>query len=704
MHFTQHPVTKAVSTIMKPVAGLSLALFALPTFAEDTSDIQNLETITVTASALKVETPIEDTPKSVTIIDREELDVHDVIKLDEAFRYSTSVVSPYGVDVDTDWLLVRGFEPSVYLDGNRLYKEGFFGWSTEPYGMESIELLKGPSAIFYGDSQPGGVLNVVQKKPTDVPQGSINISGGSNDYMQLGIDVSGWANDTGDQRYRLVAMVNRQDGALDGTENERFYIAPSYTIDFNEKATLTLLTSFTKDTGVPNNGFFPIDGTYQALPDGGYIDPTTNYGQPDTDRLDQTQVSAGYQFKYDIDDVWTYKQNFNFAYKELYLRSTSAYQNDYDPAWGGDSDPNTLLRSTLINDGDSHSYTFDNNLTANFITGIAENTLMVGIDYQHHNNNWMGNGLGVSTGIVDSRNPTYDNGVPADLSSSMYKNDITKEQIGTYAQLQSILASHWVANLGLRYDWVNVENTGLYADKIDDGQLSFNTGLMYLADNGLSPYVSYSSSFYTLASLDFITNKLYEPIESKQTEVGVKYSPFWLDGYVNIAWFDIQQDNATTSVVGDNGVLGTSQTDQKSQGIELEGSAFVTENLKLTASYTYTNLEEVDPNGGYRQASLVPKNLASGWVQYDFASLGLPDLRMGTGVRYLGTSVNSTTGDKISAVTLWDAMASYQFTRQLQLQMNANNLLDKEYVASCSSTVCYYGEDRRVTANLNYSW
>ena len=698
MHTKSHPLSKAIAASFTPAIGLTLALFALPTLAEDAAT-DSMDTITVSASALKIETPDSQTPKSVTVIQQEDLKIHDVNKLDEAFRYSPGVVSPYGSDVDTDWLLVRGFEPSVYLDGNRLYKEGFFGWSTETYGLESVELLKGPSAIFYGDSQPGGVLNLVQKKPTDVPQGNINISGGSKDYMQLGVDVSGWASDDGSQRYRLVAMVNHKDGALDGTKNERFYIAPSYTIDFNESASLTLLTSFTKDTGVPQNGFFPVDGTYSALPDGGHIDPSTNYGEPDTDRLDQTQVSAGYLFKYDIDDVWTYKQNFNFAYKELYLRSTAAYNNDWQ-----DSDPNTIARSTLINDGDSHSYTFDNNVTADFSTKLTDNKFMVGVDYQHHNNDWMGNGLGTPTGIIDSRHPTYDNGVPADLSASMYQNDITKEQIGTYAQFQTILAQRWVANLGARYDWLKVENTGQYEDKIDDGQFSFNTGLMYLADNGLSPYVSYSSSYYASASLDFTTNKLYLPIESKQTEVGLKYAPIWLDGYFNIAWFDIKQDNATTSVTDANGVLGTSQTDQKSQGIELEGSVYATENLKLTASYTYTNLEERDPNGGYRQASLVPENLATGWVQYDFTSIGLPDLRMGTGVRYLGSSVNSTTGDKVSDTTLWDAMASYQFTKQVQLQVNANNLLDKEYVASCSSTVCYYGEDRRITANLNYSW
>ncbi len=707
MHSTQ---TNLITSAMRAAGGglaLPAILLSFSTLADSTSvdstvsdDAQAIsqaaETITVTAQALKIETPNQEVEKTVTVVDRSEIEARDVQKVDEAFRYTPSVVSPYGADNDTDWLLVRGFEPSTYLDGNRLYKEGFWGWTAETYGLESIELVKGPNSVLYGEAYPGGVVNLVQKKPTDAPQKSMTLSLGNKNYRNFGIDISDWATEDGSQRYRLVAKVDQKDGELNGTDSQRVYLAPSYTIDLSEATTVTLLASYLKDDGVPQNGFFPLQGTLTALPNGEHVSPSTNYGEPHHDKFDKTQVALGYILKHELNDTWTLNQNFNYAYSKLYLRSTSAYPDSWY-----DSDPYSLSQYTLVNDGDAQSFTLDTNGVANRFQGDFEHTLLLGIDAQYHVNDWMGNGTGSWIGTINTLNPSHTGAYtsPADISADMRDNKITKTQFGAYAQLSSTWQQRWIANLGARVDWVDVENQGNVSDQIKDSQLSLNSGLMYLSDSGLNPYASYSESFYVISSIDWVTNKLYKPVESNQIELGVKYTPAWMDGYINLAWFDISQDNATASATVD-GALATSQTGEKtSKGVEIEAHAQVSKSVSLAASYTYADVREED-----KRASLAPRHLASLWASYDFAPHGFGDVIVASGLRYVGESIDASTGDVVPDVAVWDAMAKYRINAKWDVQLNVNNLADEEYVASCDYGICYYGESRSVSATVNYQW
>ncbi len=660
--------------------------------------------ISITVEALKIEAKAEETPQSISTISAKDIEEKAVKKIDEAFRYSPSVVTPYGADNDAEWLFVRGFEPSIYLDGNRLYKEGFFAFTAETYGLESIELLKGPSSILYGETNPGGIINLVQKKPTDIPQASIVASAGNKNYAQLGLDVSNWVNKDGSQRYRIVAMVNQKDGELKGTESKRIYIAPSYTIDFSDNTSLTMLASYLKDNGVPQNGFFPKDGTLSALPNGEIIDYSTNYGFL-SDKFEKEQVTVGYQFNHSFNDIFTYNQNYNFTFVDLYLKSTSAYP-DYD------GDPYTISRYSLINDGFTSSYTFDNNIVANWVAGSFKNRVLTGVDYQYHTNNWLGNGNGAFVGVIDPLNPTYDN-VP-DLTDTLYNNEIVKNQVGFYAQGQTIFKEKLLLNLGTRYDLIDIENTGSTTDSLQDEKLSLSTGLMYLSDSGFSPYVSYSESFYVISSMDWVTAKLYKPVESNQVEIGVKYTPAW-NGYINIAYFNIEQQNAMASTISEDGVLATSQTGKVlSRGLELEAKVKLTYDFEISASYTYANSREETqedgiPTGRYIRKSLSPYHYASAWALYDFSRIAINGLKAGAGVRYTGETIdNSTLGSenvtKVPSYLLIDMMASYRINEAWGLQFNISNLTNQVDVVGCDYGICYYGESRRMSANLKYDF
>ncbi|OFJ35975.1 TonB-dependent siderophore receptor FhuA [Vibrio cholerae] len=678
---------------------IPVVLVAAPSAMANTDqETQQLETLVVTASALKVETPAQETPKALSIVTQEDIVARAPQKLDEALRYTSGVTAqPYGADNDTDWLKVRGFDAATYQDGSRLFRDGYYTWLVEPYALERIEVLKGPASILYGEAPPGGVVNAVQKKPTDIPQGEVGLQVGNDALRTLTLDISDYANQDGSVRYRLVALMKENDGQLNGTQTSRNYLAPSLSIDISEQTRLTLLASFLEDSGVPTNPFFPAAGT---LIDSnfGHIDPSTNLGQPDYDKYERRQVSLGYLFEHDLNDVWALSQTFNYGDNDLYLRSSYAFSND-DPS------KDTLTQGIVFRDGSTESLSLDNKAVAKWDSARVENTLLMGLELQRHQT--QGVELdNYSFGTINPFNPIYGNYTPIDESSAADRT-ITKEQASLYAQYQIKLDQQWIGLIGGRMDWVDTENESqknAQRKSRSDAEFSFNAGLMYLASNGVSPYLSYSQSFDVLSTIDSATGELYKPLKGEQTEVGVKYQPEFYDGYINLAWFDITQQNAL--VTNPTTFVATQTGEMTAQGIEVESVGYVTDSLKLTASYTFTNAKTDETGGkGTQQAGLIPKHQASAWLDYDAAQLGLQGWTFGSGVRYIGESKdNPRSSDRtVPSVTLVDLMAGYEITENWQAQLNINNLFDREFVSGCDYW-CYYGQSRSAVLSANYRW
>jgi len=665
--------------------------------AED-DEALSLEPIVVSASALKVDTPTQETPKSVSVITEEELQLHAPQKLDETLRYTSGVTSqPYGSDNDTDWFKIRGFDAATYLDGNRLFRDGYYTWLLEPYGLEQVEVVKGSSSILFGESPPGGAVNAVQKKPSDIPHGEIRLQAGTNNHKAVSFDVSDSINEDGTMRVRVVGMFKDEDGELDGTENTRHYIAPSLTIDATEKTHLTLMATLLKDDGVPTNPFFPAAGTLINSPHG-TIDPSTNLGEPDYDKYERTQISLGYLLEHELNKVWTVSQNFNYGYNKLFLRSSYAFPN---------SNPSstTVSRGIVFRDGENKSFTVDNKAVAKWETNRMKHTALMGIDLQYHKTEGDEQD-NYAFGTINPYHPVYGSYTPLDPANNIDR-DITKSQASAYSQYQLKLDEKWVGIVGGRYDWVktkNISEKNSQDEARTDKEFSFNTGLMYLADNGLSPYVSYSQSFEVLSTIDPTTGELYKPLEGEQIEVGVKYTPDFMDGYINVALFDITQKNAL--VTNPSTFVATQTGEVTSQGIEIEGVGQITKSFKLTANYTFTDAKTDDTGGkGTKQAGLIPRHTASAWLDYDATDIGLAGLTIGNGIRYIGESKDSPASSDLTvpSATLWDAMVAYEIDKNWGVQLNVNNILDRVYIAS-SDYYCYYGQSRSALLSVNYHW
>ncbi|MCG7600587.1 TonB-dependent siderophore receptor [Halomonas sp. McH1-25] len=681
--------------------GLSLsgALITMPLAAlaqEDAVSASEADTMVVLGTALKVDTPALETPRATSLVTNEQMQKRDVSKLDEAFQYRSGVVSqPYGSDNNADWLFLRGFsaEASTYQDGLRLFRTGgYFWWMMEPFGLERVELLKGPASILYGEAPPGGVINAISKRPTEEEQGLFEVEVGSDEHRQVGLDVSGPVTDKEDMRYRVVGMYREQDGELDGTYKDRYYFAPSLSVDFSDDTTVTFLASIQKDDGVPTTAFFPAYGTIEGTPFG-KVDPSTNLGEPDYDRIDQEQFSLGYALEHQINDTWEFHQNFRYSHLDMDLRSAYAFPSN---------DSRVVARGIVYRDGEYDAYTVDNQFVARTYGDSYENTFLVGLDYQDLNLDY-DDGDSFSFGTIDIFDPVYGNYTPVS-ESALTEHDVDKEQLGFYAQNQLRLNGNWIFLVGARHDSVeSSDETSSSSTGYDDEQLSLTAGVMYLADNGLSPYVSYSESFTPLASSDASGNA-YEPLEGEQIEVGVKYAPSWFDGYVTAAAFKLKETNSLiTTDAGPQRQIG----ERESTGFEIEGVGYLTDNLQLTASYTYTDTRiDVSESQQDERAPFIPYHMASAWLDYGFDEGALSGVTLGGGVRYVGETANSpgTGVDRtVPSYTLYDAMVSYEFGTNWMAQINANNLTDEEYISGCDY-YCYYGESRSVVGSLRYRW
>ena len=649
-----------------------------------------LSPIEVTSTALKIEAPVTETPRPVSVITEQDLEIHDFQSLDDAMRYRSGALSGlYGDDNDTDWIKVRGFDASTYQDGMRIYQTGYYHWVTEPWGLEKVELLKGPASILYGEVAPGGVINTISKRPTRQPRGKLQVQTGNRNLHWFGGDVSGPLTADGDVRYRLVGLFKQRDGELDQTHNDRYYIAPSLAIDLTDDTELTLLASFQKDNGVPTNPFKFAYGTLDSTPYG-RVDPTTNFGEPSYDRNHRKQLFLGYELNHQFNQTWSFEQNLRYTRMELDLRSV----------YGLSHTGPQVTRGLVYRDGRLNSWQVDNQLVGHWFADNWENTLQIGLDYQKQELDGQRLDDFNFGQPLDMFDPEYGHFTPV-AASQLQDHSLNSHQTGIYIQNQLRWNEHWVFLAGMRYDNVKIDDTlaGTY-QKADVDELSLSGGVMYLADNGLAPYASYSESFQPIMGVDGNGN-LYDPSIGKQIEAGIKYAPIWLDGYVTASAFRIKQDN--TMVFSPSAGTQVQAGEQKTRGFELEGVGYLTPDLQLVATYTYTHAE-IDESTVNRdvRAALIPRHMASLWLNYSLSG-AFDGLTLGAGLRYAGKSTNTGGSIEVPSYTVADVMASYAFDDNWTLQVNVHNLANKKYVASCGYW-CYYGASRSATASVSYSW
>jgi iron complex outermembrane receptor protein len=655
------------------------------------------------ASATKTDTPIIETPQSISVVTRAEMDDRKSDTLADALGYTPGFVSqPNGFSRVADDYTLRGFNVGsgtggVLLDGMKLQSSVYDG-GIEPFGLERAEVLKGASSVLYGQLSPGGLINAVSKRPTDTPLHRISAEYGSHDRQQYTFDLAGPLDEEGEFSYRLNGLWRDSDTQVDHIRDDKRFIAPSFTWRPNEDTSLTVLASHTEAlTGLTPPLTYAMT-TYSPNP-GRKIGRDDFVGEPGYDHFNSRIDTVGYLFEQRLSDT-------------LKVRHALRYYQA-DVSWNYlipfSISGNKLTRRYSERQERSTGWTSDNNVEWKIDAGRWRHTLLAGVDYYHKTYDTHRH----ISATVPQLAPTLDlstfayTGVGANTAPDSGW-DIHSRQAGIYLQDQITLDDHWVLLMGGRQDWAQSRNYSFVnqartprSDQKPTGRIA----LLYRFDNGIAPYASYSQSFQPADVANPGVAGTFDPIEGEQYEVGIRYQPPGANTLLSAALYSLTQTNALSynSLTAQYEQYGKS----RSKGLELEGKTDLTDNLSVTAGYTYTDAhvleDNVASNVGKRLEG-VPYHNASFWTDYRLAGFGLPQVKVGLGALYTGTTRTSPTitERKIPAYTRFDARVSYDIDEHWQLAAKAQNLTNESYL-SCS-TSCRYGDERSLIGTVSYQW
>ena len=710
-----------------------LAITAPLAAAQSATDLDSVQvnayrTTNSTSGATKTSTAIAETAQSVSVIERAELDARGVQSLNDAMRYVAGVsLESSGIDNRVDDFRIRGFDAgswanNVTLDGMRAPQGSQWNRTMfDSWNLARVEVLKGPSAVMYGQMAPGGMVNQVSKTPTPDPQQLLRLGVDANGQYSAAFDV-GAGTDDNTHLGRLVGLYRDGNTQIKHTEQEHWFLAPSYTWQIAERTRLTLLGMYQKDDGGSTYQFLPMASTLQPT-QYGYMKNSTFIGEPGWNTFDRTLWTAGWMFEHAFNDHLTLIQNARRTHVDSLYRGVVTFG-------ALNADGRTQNRRGVQGTGDSDGDTFDTRVQARFTTGAVDHTLLLGWDWQRAD--WEGVRSAMSNPrAIDVFNPVYYNYQPA-VSTETPTAGVNR-QSGVYLQDQLAVAN-WRFTLGGRYDWTKDDTlsatrniaTGISQpgphNVIKNEAFTGRAGVLYVFENGLTPYVSYAESFQpsTKSPLDSFSRNAFDPVTGEQWEAGLKYQPATVDGLLTLAVYDLRQQNM---IVDDPnpahrncGSTGTTvcsiQGDEgRMRGIELEGRITPFEGFSLIGAASRMDSEMIRSNAyAGKQLAMVPDYTASFWADYTFQAGALRGLSLAAGARYNGESYGDSANlYRIPSYTLFDAAIRYDLgqlgSTQVQLALNASNLSDKRYVSTCTGvSSCYYGSGRTVMATATFGW
>ncbi|MEG5569258.1 TonB-dependent siderophore receptor [Enterobacter bugandensis] len=668
------PLSQAADTTAKD--GETLTVTADPNAtAEATDGYQPLNTSTATLTNM----PMLDIPQVVnTVSDKVLADQH-ATTLDEALYNVSNVVQTNTLGGTQDAFVRRGFganrDGSIMTNGLRTVLPRSFNAATE-----RVEVLKGPASTLYGILDPGGLINVVTKRPEKIFGGSISATSSSFGGGTGQVDVTGPIEGTR-LAYRLTGEYQDEDYWRNFGNERSTFIAPSLTW-FGDDATVTVLYSH-RDYKTPFDRGTIFDLNTKKAVD---VDRKTRFDEPFnvTDgQSDLAQLNAEYR----LNSQWTAR--FDYSY------SQDKYSDNQARVMAYDSKTGTLTRRVDATQGSTqrmHSTRAD--LQGNVDIAGFYNEILTGVSYENYDL--------LRTDMMRCKNvkgfniynPVYGKlDECTTVSAADSDQTLKQESYSAYAQDALYLTDKWIAVAGLRYQYYTQ-----YAGKgrpfnvntdSRDEQWTPKLGLVYKLTPAVSLFANYSQTFMPQSSIASYIGDL-PPETSNAYEVGAKFDLF--DGITaNIALFDIHKRNVLyTESIGGETIAKTAGR-VRSQGVEVDLAGSLTENTNIIASYGYTDAKVLeDPDYAGKPLPNVPRHTGSLFLTYDIHNAFAGNtLTLGGGGH--GVSRRSATNGAdyyLPGYFVADAFAAYKMKLQypVTLQVNVKNLFDKTYYTSSIAT------------------
>ncbi|MCC3720645.1 TonB-dependent siderophore receptor [Rouxiella badensis] len=658
-------------------------------------------TATTSKGATKTDRPLVTTAQSISVVTRQQIEDQGAMDVNQALNYTAGAFTNFaGAATRYDTVALRGFHggdvDNIFLDGLRLMTDAgsYNALQVDPWFLERIDVIKGPSSAPYGQSVPGGLVMETSKRPQFTQEGHFRLSSGNNSTSGAAFDYTNAINDQ--WAFRLTGMTHDSKTQYDHTREERYAISPSLLWQPDEDTSLLFRAYLQKDPSGGYHSSVPGEGSVtehngRTLSSGFYD------GDSALDQFKRREQMYSVEFSHRFNDTWAFRSNANYSHSDVDL--DQVYQIGWDT-----SNPDLLNRYYSGSRSSLNAYAIDNQLEADFATGEVSHTVILGAEYHQYRNS-----LSDASGSASQLNVVTGQAVGTNPSYTFYNSRRSYSQTGVYLQ-DEMLWKKWHLDLSGRYDRIVSQTDNYdYGTKYrrQDDHVSTRASLLYAFDSGISPYISYSQAI-TPQSLSGEDGNLLKPTTSEQYETGIKYQPVGTSDLYSVALYDLTQNDVGNRVIVGSYYVPAGKV--HSQGIELEAHNQLTSRLSTIASYTLNHVrykDSVDGNDGHTPY-VTPNSMASAWAKYQF-DYGMSG---GAGVRYIGKQwADNENTLRVAPVTLLDASlradlgAWNNSLKGLSLQVNVNNLTNRKYVAGCYGTgYCYWGAERSVVATVGYDF
>ncbi len=656
-----------------------------------------------TSSVMRSHGLLLETPQTVNVVPAQVIRDQQPRNLDDALANVSGITQANTLGSTQDAVMLRGFgdnrNGSIMQDGMPLV-QGRAMNST----AERVEVLKGPSSLLYGIQDPGGVVNIVSKKPELIQSTSLTVRGSTFGDGKNGsggnLDTTGPIGDSG-LAYRLIVDHEDEDYWRNYGTHRESLIAPSLAW-YGENTKLLFAYEHREFLS-------PFDR-------GTAISPTTNHPLdiPATRRLDEPfnnmeGRSDLYRFEadHDLNDDW--KAHFGYSWN----------RETYDASQVRVVKVNTNGTLTRSMDGTQGALTTDRFATASLegkvnVAGM-QHDLTFGLDDEYRKIYRADLIRQSPRGTFNYNDPVYGNEVAGSKVSAPDSNQTDLLRSDSLFMQDAIhLTDQWILVGGARYqmyDQYAGKGVPFTANTDGNGQKWVpRVGLVYRYTDELSFYGSYTESFKPNSTIAPLANKTIldgslEPEQSKSWELGTKLD---IPGRItaSAALFNIEKRNVLVQV-GDGLTSVYSVAGKvRSRGLELDASGQLTDKWSVIGSYAYTDAEVTeDPEYKGNRLQNVAKNTGSLSAVYDFGSiLGGDQLRVGAGARYVGErSGDAANSFDLPGYTVADAFATYDTKiegQKVKFQLNVKNLFDRTYYTSAVNTqFVSIGDARQVSVS-----
>lgn len=648
--------------------------------------------VTAATTGSKTDTALVELPQPIKVITSEQYLSQGAISISDTVKYAAGVLAnPYGRDTRVDGFNVRGLDALQFRDGMRDIFSYYASITSDPYNFSRVEILRGPASVLFGQGSIGGLVNLVSKTPDFTTRGELNLVYGSYDRKEAMGDVNVALADN--LAVRFVGRVRDADTYVDHVPDDRVMFAPSIRWQPTPDTDIVLTGLYQEDDTGSTSQFLPIVGTF--MPNnvaGEQLDRYTFVGKAGWDRYDGRSLQGGGSITHRFSD------NVKLSLKARYIDSDLEYNTHYADSYSNPQDPfsvygtdgRTIGLTADASDARMNVFSTDNNVQFNFNTGAnIEHKLLVGIDYSW---NKVSKRYAGGSEIADLYDIDYDALATYDPTGPFTSD--SQKQLGVYVQDQIRFYDRVSVVLGARRDRV----TGSSGQK--DNATTFRAGIIGEIGAGISPFFSYTESFLPVAGRidngDGSYGDAYKPQTGTQYEAGVKWQPA-PSTLVTATVFKIKERNRVLYLAAggteQSGVLNT-------KGFEIEASHTLPGNFELLANYGYSKLKsETNTSLDY-----MPRHTASLWSTKTFGLADEAQLRLGGGVVYSGKSVSTSAIWSIvtPSRTTVDALAEITW-QDWRFALNATNLLNKKYYASCLARGdCFMGAPRNVMGTVGF--